>query len=316
MADPRRRPTAPAEPVYASPDVVVRPRWPVATAPSWRLGGGTIAGNAGRGYQLWTFQTAFRWIHPSIVADGQWSDQLADLIELQRTVPPALPPGRFIDRALWDAVVGGTRLAANGQINVSAGDPLAVYRPPWHHVGALAAPATEIDLLETVLPQDTRIGGTVWRVHKEPVTVDVLVHHRDTRPLPANDAFAIVLWRSAATQAAALGGDVSGFVGYARSLLTGAPQADPAGWNAAVDGAGARVHRLAHVLDARLPKAIPVDIDLSAVPDWHRVLIVAIVGSNTDNLTTAPTAAVTTPETLARQWPHAALRLVQVVPRP
>ena len=156
----------------------------------------------------------------------------------------------------------------------------------------------------------------MWRVHKEPVTVDVLVHHRDTRPLAVNDAFAIVLWRSSAGQAAALGHDVSGFVPFAQSLLTGAPQADPAGWNVAVDGAGSRVHRLGHVLDARLPKAIPVDIDLSAVPDWHRVLVVAIVGSSVDALTTAPTAAVTDPASLVRQWPHAAMRLVQVVPRP
>lgn len=315
MADPRRRPAAPGEPVYASPDIVVRPRWPLATAPTWRLGTGRIAGNAGRGYQLWTFQTAFRWIHPSIVADGQWSDQLADLVELQRSTLPVGQRGRYIDRALWDAVVGGTRLDASGQVSAAPADPLAVYRPPWHHAGSLDAPATEIDLLETVLPQDTRIGGTVWRVHKERVTVDVLVHHRDTRPLPAGDAFAIVLWRSAATHAAALGGDVSGFVDFARSLLTAAPQPDPPGWNVAVT-AGSAVHRLPHVLDARLPKAIPVDIDLGGVDDWHRVLIVAIVGSNTDNLTTAPSGAVTTPETLVRRWPHAAMRLVQVVPRP
>src|SRR5690606_1704157 len=116
MADPRRRPAAPGEPVYASPDIVVRPRWPLATAPTWRLGTGRIAGNAGRGYQLWTFQTAFRWIHPSIVADGQWSDQLADLVELQRSTLPVGQRGRYIDRALWDAVVGGTRLDASGQV--------------------------------------------------------------------------------------------------------------------------------------------------------------------------------------------------------
>jgi hypothetical protein len=316
MANPRRRPTAPAVAAHASPDVVVRPRWPVASAPSWRFGAGRITGNAGRGYQLWTFQTAFRWIHPSIVADGQWTDQLADLIELERSTLPVAQRGRFIDQALWDTVVGGTRLAADGQVSATAADPLAVYRPPWHHRGALAAPATEIDLIETVLPQDTRAGGTVWRVHKEPVTVDVLVHHRDTRPLAVDDAFAIVLWRSSAGQAAALGHDVSNFVPFARSLLTGAPQADPAGWNVAVDAGGSRVHRLGHALDARLPKAIPVDIDLSAVPDWHRVLVVAIVGSDTDALTTAPTAAVTDPASLVRQWPHAAMRLVQVVPRP
>jgi len=76
------------------------------------------------------------------------------------------------------------------------------------------------------------------------------------------------------------------------------------------------VHRLGHVLDARLPKAVSVDIDLSAVTEWHRVLVVAIVGSTTDALTTAPSGAITNTASLVRNWPHAAARLVQVRARP
>jgi hypothetical protein len=315
MADPRRRPGAPVEPIFASPDITVRPRWPLAGAPTWRLGVGTIAGPAGRGYQLWTFQTAFRWIYPSLVADGEWTDQLGDLVELHRTVL-GLPPGRIIDRALWDGVVGATRLTPTGQVSAAAANPLAVYRPPWQHAGALTAGATEIDLLESVLPSETRLNGTVWRVYREPVTVDVLVHHRDTRPLPVNDAFAIVLWRSTGALATALAWDVSTFPAFARSLLTGAPQGDPAGWQVAVDGGGSRVHRLGQALDARLPKAVSVDIDLSAVTEWHRVLVVAIVGSTTDALTTGPSGVITNPSSLVRNWPHAAARLLQVRARP
>ena len=33
MANPRRRPGAPAEPVFASPDIAVRPAWPIAAPP-------------------------------------------------------------------------------------------------------------------------------------------------------------------------------------------------------------------------------------------------------------------------------------------
>lgn len=315
MQNPRRRPGAVVELVFACPDIVVRPRWPVAAAPRWLLGAGTIDANDRPGYQLWTFQTAFRWRFPSIVADGQWSDQLGDLIEQFRfTAGGALAAGgRVVDRGLWDAVVGGTRLDAAGQVTNAAGDPRAVYRAPWQHAGALTAFPTEIDLMETVRPE--RVQADVWRVHKEQVTVDVLLHHRDSRPLPVGDAFAILLWRARASQALALGGNVAAFPAFARSLLTAAPDPNPAGWNLAVD-AGSGVHRLALPLDARLPKAVSIDVDLRAVPDWHRVALVAIVGSTTDPLTTAPSGAVNSLEQLVQRWPHAGLRLVQMVPRP
>jgi hypothetical protein len=143
----------------------------------------------------------------------------------------------------------------------------------------------------------------------------VLLHHRDSRPLAAGEGFAILLWRSRASRTSALGGNVSTFPAFARSLLTAAPGPTPGGWNLAVDGAGNRVHRLAQALDARLPKAVSIDVDLSGVPDWHRVALVALAGSTTDPMTTAPSGAVNTLEQLVRRWPHAGLRLIQVAPR-
>jgi hypothetical protein len=315
MSNPRRGPAAPPEPTFASPDMVVRPaaRAPLAPAPGWLLPiGATINSANVPAYHLWTFQTAFRWVYPSIIADGQWSDQLADLIELHRTAL-LLPPGAFIDAALWAAVVGATRLAANGAVSALPADPLAVYRAPWQSASAPGAVATEVDVIELVQP--ARVVADVWQVFAERSTVDVLLHHRDTRPLPRNDAFALLLWRSAATAAPLLASDPAPLPAYARSLLTALPAPLPAGWNLASPAVGS-LHRLDVELDARLPRAISIDVDLSAVTPGHRVLFVAIVGSSLDPLATAVVGAPASMGAFTRAWPNAALRLVRVVVRP
>ena len=317
LANPRRRPGGTPERAWASPDIVVRPRWPMATAPAWRLGGGSIrAGNA-PAYQLWTFQTAFRWLYPSIVADGRWSDQLGDLVQLHRTTL-GLPAGRRIDRALWDQVVGAVRLGTPSTdtlaVTSAAGDPLAVYRPPWHTPSSIAAPASEVDLVESVVP--VRDVAGVWRVCREPCTVDVLVHHRDTRPLAPNDAWAALLWRSAPDATTLTGADLSGLPGYAGSLPTATPASAPAGWTRALAATGDPQHRLGVALDARLPRAIPIDVDLSAVPVNHHVALVAIVGSSLDPPTTAPAGSPTSATDVVLAWSHAAMRVVQVIERP
>jgi hypothetical protein len=313
MINPRRAASAPPEVVYASPDVVVRPRANRPTAPGWPFGASvtmTVANVAP--YQLWTFQTAFRWHYPSLPADGAWSDQLGDLIELHRA-RLGLSAGRLIDAALWNAVVGGTRLDATGGVSAAASDPLAVYRAPWQSAAALTALATEVDVMESVVPR--RTVGDVWHVFSEPSTVDVLLHHRDSRPLPPNDAFAILLWRSAPSANALLNASVAGIPAFAASLLGATPAAVPTGWSLAGPGGGASVHRLPTSLDARMPRAVPIDVDLSGVPSGHRVLFLAIVGSNTDPLGALPVGTLTTASALVRAWPHAALRMVRAYPR-
>lgn len=314
MADPRRAPGATPFAAFASPDVVVRPRANPAAAPSWQLGPeGKIFGGNLPMHQMWTFQTAFRWHYPSLPADGTFSDQLGDLIELHRA-QLGLPAGRFIDQALWTAIVGGTRLDATGAVTTAAGDPLAVHRAPWQSAAAMGALATEVDLMESVVPR--RVVGDTWHVFAEPSTVDVLIHHRDTRPLAANDAFAILLWRSAPAAGTLLGAGVADLPAFAASLLTATPAAVPAGWTLAGPGGGASVHRLGVALDARIPRAVSIDVDLSTVPTGHRVLFLAIVGSSVDPLTTPPAGAPATVADLARAWPYAALRMVRAFPRP
>jgi hypothetical protein len=317
MANPRLAPTAAAVNPFSSPDIIVRPQANPTNAPTWQLPGTTKihAGNV-PAYQLWTFQTAFRWLYPSIAADGQWTDQFADLVQLHRTVL-ALPAGRFIDRALWNAVVVNSHVAANGTVTAVATDPRAVYRAPWQSAMSLDAVATEVDLTELVVPP--RDLNDVWQVYAEPSTVDVLIHHRDVRPLPANNAFAILLWRSAPTSAALLSTTVAGLPAFVASLATATPLPTPGGWNLVTPGAGATVHALRVPVDARMPRAVPIDVDLSGVtttPNGHRVLLLAVVGSTRDPLTTPPTGAPATVVDLVKAWPNAAMRLVRVSRRP
>ena len=187
-------------------------------APTWQLGANTIRQGNVATYQLWTFQTAFRWIYPSVSADGLWTDAFAvdrpAAASRRRCRRPAAALGgaRSIDRALWNSVVGGTHLDINGAVTANAADPLAVYRPPWASPASLSARATEVDLIENVQPP--RIIDNVWQVFNEQSTVDVLMHHRDSRPLTNPDAWVILLWRSAPAAATLLASPAAPIVAF------------------------------------------------------------------------------------------------------
>jgi hypothetical protein len=334
MANPRRSPTAAAEPAFASPDIVVRPAANSGIAPTWQLGAGTIRQGNVPSYQLWTFQTAFRWIYPSVSADGLWTDAFGDLIELHRSLNPALPAApaaalggtRSIDQALWNLVVGGTHVDVTGAVTGNAADPLAVYRPAWVSATSLNARATEVDLIENVQPP--RVLGGVWQVFNELSTVDVLIHHRDSRPLLLSEPFVILLWRHAPAAATLLGSPAAPIVAFAAQAATHAVTAPPPGWNLVTGLGGVPVNTLSVPLDARMPRAVslPVDLRTVAVPANDRVLFLAIAGSGTagvanpltDPCTAAPVGlpAAATVVDLVRRWPYAALRLVRVSPRP
>jgi hypothetical protein len=310
MANPRRSPTTTPEPVFASPDVTVRPRQDPAAAPVY--GGQVISAGNVPAYQLWTFQTAFRWLYPSVVPSGLWTDAFGDLVELERA-RRRLPLGRFIDRRLWEGVVGGTRLAPDLTVSGLAGHPLAVYRPAWQTPLAPGAVATEVDLLESVQPRS--VVADRWVVHSEQSTVDVLLHHRDTRRVPPGDAYAMLLWRSGPSGPDLLATSADGIVTWARGVAGGGSPAVPAGWT--VGGPAPGRNPLTVALDARLPRAVPIDVNLSEVDDHHRVLLVGIAASAGDRCAADPVGlpAGATVSDLAQRWPYAALRLVSVTPR-
>jgi hypothetical protein len=178
-----------------------------------------------------------------------------------------------------------------------------------------AAVATEIDLIDHVRPLRTLAG--VDFLYNEPSTVDVLIHHRDTRPLAANDAFAILLWRSAATQAALEAFDVGPTRTYAVSVAGGATPGPPAaGWNEVLTGPSP-LHRLPVALDARMPRAVSIDVNFSGVTAGRHVLIMAFVGSSVDRCAAAPVGLPANPKLadLTSGWPYAAARIIHVEAR-
>jgi hypothetical protein len=313
LRNPRNAPTAALLDTVSSPDITVRPRANPAAAPRWRYGAGTITSIDPPVYELWTFQTAFRWHYPSVIPMGLWSDQFGDLVRFHRSQNAMLPPGAFIDRALWDAIVTNTHLNAAGNTTASAGDPLAVYRPPWQTPMAMNAVGSEIDLIESIRPV---LGQTTpWRAYREPTTVDVLVHHRDTRPLIANDAYAVLLWQSNASRTTLENTDLSALPGWMVRLLGGNLDPTPSGWNLATSGAGAPIHQLSVPLDARMPRAISVDVDLSAVPAGHFVMFVAVVGSSVNPSDAPAVPPINTVPLLVRAWANSAARLIRVFTR-
>lgn len=303
MKNPRRRPNAPDVPVFRSPDIVIRPQTPVANTPSFR---GTNLTNSALPYQLWTFQSAFRWLYPSVIPNGEWSDQFGDLVERHRRVLAIPAAGsRRVDAALWNSVMAAA-LDENGQPGV--------FRAAWQNAVVPNLPGSEIDLMETVVPRRDTHG--IWQVYRERSIVDILLHHRDTRPVAANGAFAVLLWRDSSSGNSLMNTDCTNIVPYVRSLVGGgAAQPVPAGWNVALSG-GSPLHRLAVPLAARMPRAVSASIDLSGLPNGRRVLLLAIAGSTADQFTAVPTGPIDRVERFVRRWPHAAARLISVWRRP
>ena len=325
LVDPRLVPTAPPVKVYASPDIVIRsaPRAAGAPVVPFPLATGKTIGPSYNGsYHLWTFQTAFRFHFPAIRPDGQWTDQLAALIQQFRTTSPAFGTGSTINKATWDAVVGNTRLNATGALSVAPTDRFAVYDTPWQPAGAAPIVGTEVDLLELVQPLSSTNG--IWNVYGEKCVVDVLLHHRDTRALAANDAYMALFMKQGATPAALLAEAASAFTGlHAWAGSTPVPQ--PAGWTR-VEVSSNALHTLTSKLDAFMPRAISVEVDLTTavgqalpMPVGAHVMFFAVCGSSAESPPPAPVGlvAASTIADLVVRWPRSALRLVQVAgPRP
>ncbi|MBV1856289.1 hypothetical protein [Catellatospora tritici] len=323
MANPRISPLLDPLKVVESPDITVRPQVP-ATAPRWQFGTGVITATSNWAavhnvpvYELWTFQTAFRWHFPSVTADGVWNDALAELISLHRA-NNGLGAGTRINRQLWDLVVGGTRLTSTGALSSSPGDPLAVYRAPWHSPGAMDALGTELDLMDHVHPIRPVTADRIWRVYREPSVVDVLVHHRDTVPLGIGAAKVVLFRLSASTSAALLSADGSWIPGYIASVISGGTPAVPAGWRVE-PSVGPVTHPLNVELSARMPRAVSVDVNLTTERLYDYVMFVAVTFSPVDPATVAPFPALPAGGSVAdlvQRWPYAAMRIVRVHDRP
>jgi hypothetical protein len=318
--DPLVAPPALPASLAASPDITVRPKWPVTATPAFLPVPAITALNA-PAYDVWTFQTAFRWLHPSVVANGQFSDALGRLVALHRTqmAPPksAIPE---IDAAVWADVVGGVRVKVDGTVTTDTADSRAVYRAPWQTPRAAAVTATEADLLDLV-PRN--VVNDLWTVFHEPSTVDVLVHHRDAIGLRANQGFVVLLWRVGANPSDLMALSVTTLLPFLTAAAAGTAQAVPAGWNLATGGGGVTWRTVPTAVDARMPRAVSIDVDLTTAPNKQQVLFLAFVGSIGAGEVFVPPSmapgAVVPPTTVAelvRFCPYAAARIVHLEERP
>lgn len=315
--DPRTRATAVS--TSSSPDISVRPAWPVAAAPPFpQVVVGTpdadlTGANAGA-FNTWTFQTAFRWWYPSVRADGQWTDAFRDLIQRDRQ-SRGMPGGRTITRALWEDVVGGTRLTTHNNALVrstDAADDLAVFRPPWQTELSPDLLATEVDIMECIVAPTAFAG--LWNVPAQPSVVEVLLHHRASEPTADLTTYAGLLWKEVTAASNPLAEPAQDFVDWwdEASELFGDTTAAPAGWTVVRTSPPTSRNVLDIGLDARLPRALPIPLDLTPLAG-KLIVLAAFSSSLADNgLQPAPGGAATLTD-LVRSWPHVAVRLVQVV---
>ena len=318
LLDPRAAPGA-VLPVHASPDIVVRPAWPRATPPPWQWGAPLSRANA-PAYPIWTFQTAFRHLYPFVEATGVVTEAMQDVLRFHRQLT-----GRSItatiDRGLWEDVVGrldgvdvvgGVRLDPSTlEATVDPAHPLAVHCPPWRSSLNPDASATELDLVERI--RTPRLDGDIPAVPREPSTVEVLLHHRDLREVPRMEASVIVYWRSGGAVADLMAAPVDDIVAHADAHVAGLSHAAPAGWSVAVDVFGMSTWTNDDPVSARMPRSVPVDVDVSTVPpaDDH-VVFLAVAASSVDG-PRLPAPAAATVATLVLRWPYAAARVVRLL---
>src|SRR5262249_25244853 len=129
-------------------------------------------------HMLWVFQTALHRLDPLVRADGNWSLQFAGRLTLYNNVHGA-HEGNQITGLRWTDVVS----AAN------------VFRHPWDGPAPSEGALLEL-IVEPLQNPDLTIGPPqISRIPARRINVDVLAHHRDSRPVAANDVTMTLLRR-------------------------------------------------------------------------------------------------------------------------
>ncbi len=261
--------------LHASPDVRIRqaPLDPaeVAPAPPASL---PWAGAANDRSMLWVFQTALHHIDPLCRPDGNWSAQFAARLTLYNNNPATgAHEGNRITAARWTDVVRAPH----------------VFADPWD-----GNSPTEADLLELVvepLQSTTLIIGppATPLMARRKLKVDVLVHHRDSRPVAAGDVRVALLRRPLAQlntePVIALGADWKDRV--ALLMSGGVPPPLPDSWEIADP---IRTRQPGDSVDARTPRAVTFDVDFTGTPPRTGWLLLAVVHSVPDPVSAASLA--------------------------
>jgi hypothetical protein len=272
---------------HASPDIRVRPRQgSQPRAPR----GLPWSGGTGDRYGLWVFQTALRtqarFRH--CPANGRWSMVFDGCVR-------ALTNGQTrITQAIWNQIVG-----------TGAATPNA-YADPWN-----GPSPTEADLFEYIV--DLRAPGASdasMGIRPVRARVDICVHHRDLRPVPAASVKVTLLRRTVTGTGqaawAALAGDWTPMVQTFLRAGAGAAPALPAGWSFA--DAATPIRDASGPIDARVPRATTFDVDFRGLAVGTRVLLVAVVHSTDQVVLPAQTL-----QTLTLGTRFVAVRSVEIV---
>ena len=171
LIDPRSNAPTGFDPLQ-SPDVVVHPAPPVSDQTMPPRPHVFPLNSGARPYDVWTFQTAFRFFDPACRPNGIWSTTF------DRAVRAFRGGLAGIDENTWSAVVTQGR----------------VWQDPWG--GQFP---TELDLAELLMGPD---GETPpQKADTRRLRVEVLVHHRGAQPLAPADASVLLLRRALAVGA-------------------------------------------------------------------------------------------------------------------
>ena len=252
---------------HASPDVRVRPRRgsrpPAPTAPFPWIGASPDA------YGLWVFQTALHVRNtgdPLVKPDGKWTPLF------DARLRAANGNSNRITQNVWNTIVGQ-----------GASFPDA-YGEPWN-----GSEPSEADLFELIVdrppPGGSPVSLAIGRVHAK---VDVQIHHRSGIAAEANTVRATLLRRDVTgTADPAWAALAAAWTGPVQTLLRsgGATPALADGWSFA--DSGQAVRSPAGPVDARLSRTVTFDVDFSTAAAATRVLLVAVVHSDVDQVTLA-----------------------------
>jgi hypothetical protein len=270
---------------HASPDIRIRPAPQSGLPPPAGL---PLTGSADRNFDLWAFQTALHAIDPLCRPTGGWSSAFAARLRVHH-------PGSLarIDAALWNSV----------------GAVADFFSTPWD-----GGEPTEADLYELIVerPGISRVP-TISHVEQAAYRVDVLVHHRHVLQVAPGQVRVALLRRPLAVPQDQWSGLAIDDEWKTRvtELLSGSPPggwAPPSPWELA-DPAGTR--QPAGPIDARTPRAVTFEVDLSASPSLTNWLLLAVVGTAGDPVTEASFFGGTL-EVLVVSSHHVAARVLRV----
>ena len=273
---------------FESPDITVRPvPGTVPALPALPIAQ-VNAGVRARG--LWQFQAALHNVDPACRPTGRWSAAFGRQLAAFRQAHPVggnpVPAAslQVIDAGVWAQVVV----------------PANAFQPMWDGLEP-----TEADLLELVRQDHSVDDATL--VPPNLLNVDVLVHHRDSRPLSTANVRVTLLRRTLSVVPAdwaAVRLEQDARDALVGALTTNTPPAMPAPWSYA--DSGSAVRRPNFDVDARLPRPVTFRIPAGAVGD--RVLLLAAVSTVAEPIAVGPGVV----RDLAVADPHLAVRILQV----